>query len=94
MATPPPYYRSPNFKLLFIGSRLNVASVQYFKNNITILYDESRATGSEMDAFSRLVVEEYLRFRHPYLVIDWRENRAIERSSDRLIVEITPCNTK
>lgn len=88
LATPPPFCRSPKLRPLFIGGGQNVASVQYYQSRLAILYDESRATAATMEAFAKRVVKEYLRLRHPYLVLEWQEQRALERGSGRLIAEI------
>lgn len=88
IATSPPFRRSPERPLLFIGCRLNSACVQYYKNGIRIIYDSKRATADTMEAFAQAVVEEYLRLRHPYLDVMWAQKRAVESGSGRLIAEI------
>lgn len=88
IATPPPYHRNPERSRIFIGSKLNPVCVQYHKKNIVILYDDAKVTDSAIFEFSKAVMEEYLRLRHPYMAIEWEGSRLVEKTSKTLIAEI------
>lgn len=68
LTTPPPIRRNPERKpLVFGGGILNPVTVQYFRKDITVLYNEAKASEQEATVFAKAVVEEYLRLRHPYM---------------------------
>ena len=90
MATPPPVRRKPERTKPLIGFKNNPAYVQYFKNDIYIVYDAEKAGEPEASAFAKAVIEEYLGFRHPYMKTTWDGDILKESSSGHIIAEITP----
>ena len=88
MATPPPVRRNPERTCSLFGFRHNPVNVQYFKKDIFILYDESRTSHDDIQAFAKALVEEYLSLRHPYMKTGWNGTRMEEAVSGHLIVEI------
>lgn len=88
MATPPPVRRRPDRTTPLIGFRHHPVNIQYYKKDIQIIYNETKTGESEMLAFSKAVVEEYLLLRHPYMKTIWKENRLEETDSQHLIAEI------
>lgn len=88
MATPPPYHRNPDRSRIFIGSKINPVCVQYHKKDIVIIYDDERVTDPAICEFSKAVMEEYLRLRHPYMATEWEGRRLVETSTKTLIAEI------
>lgn len=88
LASPPPIRRKPDRKPLFISKTLNPVSVQYFRQDVQIFYDETRVADSEACSFARMLLEEYLQFRHPYMKSVWNANSLLELSSGRVLAEI------
>lgn len=88
LATPPPFHRNPKRSLTFIGCKTNPLCVQYFKKDITILYDETRLTQTAVQEFGKAVVEEYLHLRHPYMKIEWEETKLMEPTTKTIVAEI------
>lgn len=88
MATPPPFYRNPERKRLFIGSRINPICVQYHNKDVVILYDEARVADSAVPEFAKAIMEEYLHLRHPYMATEWEGLSLVEASTKIQIAEI------
>lgn len=86
MATPPPFRRNPRSRSVFIGR--GPVCVQYFQKEMMVRYDEKRVTPEEISAFSKAIVEEYMRLRHPYMRRIWTDSRLTEQASGHLIAEI------
>ncbi len=88
LAPPPPFRRNPKRALTFIGGKTNPVCVQYFKKDITVLFDETRLTQATAIEFSKAVVEEYLLLRHPYMKTEWEETKLMEPTTKTLVAEI------
>jgi len=88
MATPPPIRRKPERTGVLLGMRRNPVNVQYYKNIIQILYDETKTNQNEMETFAKVLMEDYLALRHPYMKIAWEEARLKDSLTGRLISEI------
>lgn len=88
MATPPPVRRNPERRQLSLGTKANIATVQYYSKDIRVLYDETRTNENEITEFAKAVMEEYLTLRHPYMKTSWDGCRLTESSSSHLIAEI------
>lgn len=90
LATPPPVRKNPERPSLLPGFRRTPVTVQYFKKDIYILYDENKVVPEDALAFAKAVMEEYLAFRHPYMKTCWKDLILSECSSDHAIAEIIP----
>ena len=72
-AAPPPMMKNPSIRTSSKGTR-NMVGVSYWKNKLSIEYGE--------------VIEDYLRFRHPFMKSEIKDGRCHELSSGHLIAEI------
>ena len=69
---------------------VNPVKVQYFKKDLTVLYDTNRVRIEEATAFAKAVIEEYLVLRHPYMNTSWNKQQLLETSSAHLVAEVIP----
>ena len=90
MATPPPVRRKPERTKPLIGFKNNPAYVQYFKDDIYIVYELEKSSEADAMAFAKAVMEGYLGFRHPYMKSAWEGDILKESASGHVIAEITP----
>lgn len=65
-------------------------NVQYFKNDILVVYNAEKAGYEEVSAFARAVMDEYLTLRHPYMKIVWENNILKEAASGHVLAQINP----
>jgi len=86
MATPPPVRRKPERTRPLLGWKRNPVNVQYYKNDILILYN---ADLGEVVVFAKAMIDEYLVLRHPYLKTVWEDNLLKESASGHVIAEIS-----
>lgn len=86
MASPPPFLHNPKIKRVFIGSTVNPVSVQYYKKEITVLYDEQRVSQEEITGFAKAIIEEYFNTRHPFANHSWNGN--MFTTPERVVAEI------
>lgn len=80
LAPPPPFMRNPRQKRMFIGNRLDPVSVQYYKNEITVIFDA--VAPESVTEFTKAIVEEYFSIRHPYTEYRWDNYRFISSTED------------
>lgn len=90
MATPPPIRRKPEKSAPLLWFRRNPVNVQYFKNDILVVYNAEKAGYEEVSAFARAVMDEYLTLRHPYMKIVWENNILKEAASGHVLAQINP----
>ena len=88
LATPPPIRRNPLRSRIFLGLGQNPVNVLYYGADIYILYNEEKPDTDSIKAFSKVVLEEYLSFRHPYLKTVWNDTRLLETDSCYPVAEI------
>lgn len=85
MATPPPVRRKPERTSPLLGWKRNPVNVQYYKNDILILYNTEPY---DVLAFAKALLEEYLILRHPYMKTSWEEMTLREKESGHVIADI------
>lgn len=85
MATPPPVRRKPERTSPLLGWKRNPVNVQYYKNDILILYNTEPC---DVLAFAKALLEEYLILRHPYMKTSWEEMTLREKESGHVIADI------
>ena len=86
MATPPPVRRKPERTRPLLGWKRYPVNVQYYKNDILILYN---AEPGDVLTFAKAMVDEYLALRHPYMKTVWEDNTLKESASVHVIAEIS-----
>ena len=86
MATPPPVRRKPERTRPLLGWKRYPVNVQYYKNDILILYN---VEPDDVLAFAKAMVDEYLAIRHPYMKTVWEDNTLKEIASGHVIAEIS-----
>lgn len=88
LATPPPFRRSPERPVLFIGCGMSPVCVQYYKTDIRVLYKKSKVTADEAAAFAKAIMEEYLALRHPFMKRKWESGKLMEETTGHIIAEV------
>ena len=63
---PPPMMQNPSRRTSMRGSR-NMIGVSYWKNKLSIEYREDMCRCEDINAFANNLIEDYLRFRHPFM---------------------------
>lgn len=86
MATPPPVRRKPERARPLLGWKRNPVNVQYYKNDILILYN---AALSDVLVFAKAMIDEYLALRHPFMKTVWDDSMLKESVSGHVIAEIS-----
>ena len=84
---PPPMMNNPSRKRSMRGPR-NMVSVSYWKNKLSIEYREDMCSTEDITAFVNNLIEDYLRFRHPFMKTAIKDGRCHEQASGHLIAEI------
>ena len=86
-AAPPPMMKNPSIRTSSKGTR-NMVGVSYWKNKLSIEYREDMCSCEDITAFVNNLIEDYLRFRHPFMKSEIKDGRCHELSSGHLIAEI------
>jgi hypothetical protein len=84
---PPPMMKNPSRRISMRGTR-NMVGVSYWKNKLSIEYWEDMCSCEDITAFVNNLIEDYLRFRHPFMKSEIKDGRCHELSSGHLIAEI------
>jgi len=84
---PPPMMKNPS-RRTSMRSTMNMVGVSYWKNRLSIEYREDICSQEDITAFVNNLIEDYLRFRHPFMKTEIKEGRCHELSSGHLIAEI------
>ena len=84
---PPPMMQNPSRRTSMRGSR-NMIGVSYWKNKLSIEYREDMCRCEDINAFANNLIEDYLRFSHPFMKSEIKDGRCHELSSGHLIAEI------
>lgn len=84
---PPPMMKNPSRRTSSKGTR-NMVGVSYWKNKLSIEYREDMCRCEDITAFVNNLIEDYLRFRHPFMKSEIKDGRCHELSSGHLIAEI------
>ena len=84
---PPPMMKNPSRRTSSKGTR-NMVGVSYWKNKLSIEYREDMCRCEDINAFANNLIEDYLRFRHPFMKSEIKDGRCHELSSGHLIAEI------
>ena len=84
---PPPMMKNPSRRTSMRGSR-NMIGVSYWMNKLSIEYWEDMCSFEDITAFVNNLIEDYLRFRHPFMKSEIIDGRCHELSSGHLIAEI------
>ena len=86
-AAPPPMMKNPSRRTSSKGTR-NMVGVSYWKNKLSIEYREDMCRCEDINAFANNLIEDYLRFMHPFMKSEIKDGRCHELSSGHLIAEI------
>ena len=84
---PPPMMQNPSRRTSMRGTR-NMVGVSYWNNKLSIEYWEDMCSFEDITAFVNNLIEDYLRFRHPFMKSEIKDGRCHELSSGHLIAEI------
>ena len=84
---PPPMLNHPSRRTSMRGTR-NMVGVSYWKNKLSIEYQEDMCTQEDITAFVNNLIEDYMHFRHPFMKIAIKDRQCHELSSDHLIAKI------
>jgi hypothetical protein len=87
MASPPPLRRNPARAGVQLFLRRHPVNVLYYKAELRVVFDESKINLTDIQAFAKAVVDEYLAFRHPYLKGVWNGGMLQEEASGHLLAE-------
>ena len=66
----------------------NIVEVSYFKNKLSVEFNEEFCNQDEISAFFNTLIIDYLSFRHPYMQINISENKVCESLSGHIIAQI------
>ena len=84
---PPPMMKNPSRRTSMRSTR-NMVGVSYWKNRLSIEYREDICSQEDITAFVNNLIEDYLRFRHPFMKSEIKDGRCHELSSGHIIAEI------
>lgn len=84
---PPPMMKNPSRRTSMRSTR-NMVGVSYWKNRLSIEYREDICSQEDITAFVNNLIEDYLRFRHPFMKSEIKDGGCYELSSGHLIAEI------
>lgn len=87
MASPPPVRRNPARAGVPLFLRRHPVNVLYYKAGLRVVFDESKVNPTDIQAFAKAVVDEYLALRHPYLKGVWNGGMLQEEASDHILAE-------
>lgn len=87
IVAPPPMMRNP--EKASRGRKIgNLIEVSYWKNKLSVKYQEEMCGQEEITAFVECLIQDYLHFRHPYMKVGIADGRCTEGSSGHLIADI------
>lgn len=66
----------------------NIVEVSYFKNKLSVEFNEEFCNQDEISAFFNTLIIDYLSFRHPYMQINISEKKVCESLSGHIIAQI------
>ena len=84
---PPPMLNHPSRRTSMRGTR-NMVLVSYWRNKLSIEYQEDMCLQEDITAFANNLIEDYMHFRHPFMKTAIKDGRCHEASSGHLIAEI------
>lgn len=88
MTTPPPIRRNPERPGLPVFIKKRLVNVLYYKNEVRVIFDESRVNDGEIKTFAMAIINEYLALRHPYMKAAWDNGQLHEAASGHLLAKI------
>ena len=84
---PPPMMNNPSRRKSMRGPR-NMVGVSYWKNELSIEYWEDMCSFEDITAFVNNLIEDYLRFRHPFMKTLTESCEVLEIDSRHRIAQI------
>ena len=84
---PPPMMKNPSRRTSSKGTR-NMVDVSYWKNKLSIEYWEDMCSFEDITAFVNNLIEDYLRFRHPFMKTLTESCEVLEIDSRHRIAQI------
>ena len=65
----------------------NIVEVSYFKENLTVTYQDELCSEQEAMAFAEALIQDYLHFRHPFLKTKTENGKVLEVLSGHEVAE-------
>ena len=84
---PPPTLCNPKYRRPNKISR-SVVRVSYWGNRLTVEYNDTICTPSDIEHFSKTLVQNYLYFRHRYIKIRVEDGKVINILNNQVIAKI------
>lgn len=85
--TPPPTICNPKYRRSN-RNKWSIVAVSYWKNRLTIEYNEAICSPEEIDLFANTLLLNYLHSRHRYMKIVIRDGKYVDISSDHILAVI------
>lgn len=85
---PPPVMKNPNRKST-MADRRNLVNVSYWRETLTIEYNEEICCSGEINAFAETLISDYLHFRHPFIRTEFQDGKCQETMTGHKIAEIS-----
>lgn len=86
IATPPPTMKNPD--RVSRGRKMrNIVEVSYFKERLTVTYQNELCSEQEAMAFAEALIQDYLHFRHPFLKTKTENGKVLEVLSGHEVAE-------
>lgn len=86
IATPPPTMKNPDRAVRGRKMR-NIVEVSYFKERLTVTYQDELCSEQEATAFAEALIQDYLHFRHPFLKTKTENGKVLEVLSGHEVAE-------
>lgn len=86
IATPPPTMKNPDRAVRGRKMR-NIVEVSYFKERLTVTYQDELCSEQEAMAFAEALIQDYLHFRHPFLKTKTENGKVLEVLSGHEVAE-------
>lgn len=87
IVAPPPMMRDPEKRQGEKRSR-NLVEVSYWKNRLSVEYNEGMCSSDVISTFIKTLIQDYLHFRHPFMKTCSENGYVLWSSSRYRIVEI------
>lgn len=84
---PPPALCNPKHRRSNKISR-SIVIVSYWRNRLTVEYNDTICTPDDIEHFSKTLVQNYLYFRHRYIKIRVEDDKVINTLNNQVIAKI------
>lgn len=87
IVAPPPMMSNPRQKLGCKRVR-NIVDVSYWKERLSVEYDDALCKNDDATAFVEALIRDYLHYRHPFKNVSIESGRVLDVAGGNIVAEI------